>query len=42
MSACFTTPTRVRGLVVSLRNGVVNALYTRYASVPVGEMAMAE
>ncbi len=42
MSACFTTPTSVRRLVVSLRNGVVKALYTRYASVPLGEIAMAE
>ena len=31
-----------RVLVVSVLNGVVNALYTRYASVPFGEIAMAE
>src|SRR5215211_3108209 len=32
-SACLTTPTRFRGEEVSLRNGVVKALYTTQTSV---------
>ena len=35
-SACLTTPTRFCGEDVSLRKGVVNALYTTQTSVPLG------
>lgn len=38
-SACVITPTRPRGELVSLRYGVVNALYVMYTSVPLGEIA---
>jgi hypothetical protein len=37
----MTTPTRPRADVVSSKYGVVNALYTRYASVPSGDSAIA-
>jgi len=40
-SACLTTPTRFLAEVVSLRNGVVKALYTTQTSVPLGEIAAA-
>jgi hypothetical protein len=37
--ACMTTPTRLRGVAVVGWNGVVNALYTTYTSVPLGDIA---